>query len=82
MNITINFWAVLVSAIASLVVGSIWYGPLFGKMFMMGHGHEFVVAGKANGHEKEHGSNVFVAVYCQLSYVLRTCENYGKLVAN
>ena len=34
MNWTVNIWAVLVSAIASMVVGSIWYGPLFGKMFM------------------------------------------------
>lgn len=30
----INFWAVLVSAVASMVVGSIWYGALFGKLFM------------------------------------------------
>ena len=30
----INYWAVLVAAIASMVVGSIWYGHLFGKMFM------------------------------------------------
>ncbi len=30
----VNFWAVLVSAIASMVVGSIWYGPLFGKKFI------------------------------------------------
>jgi hypothetical protein len=34
MQISVNFWAVLVSAIASMVVGSIWYGPLFGKTFM------------------------------------------------
>ena len=31
---TVNLWAVLVAAIASMVVGSIWYGPLFGKKFM------------------------------------------------
>lgn len=30
----VNYWAVLVSAIVSMVIGSIWYGPLFGKMFM------------------------------------------------
>lgn len=30
----VNHWAVLVSAIASMVIGSIWYGPLFGKLFM------------------------------------------------
>jgi len=30
----VNLWAVLAAAIASMVIGSIWYGPLFGKMFM------------------------------------------------
>lgn len=30
----INFLAVLVAAVASMIVGSIWYGPLFGKMFI------------------------------------------------
>lgn len=30
----VNYWAVLVAAISSMVVGSIWYGPLFGKMYI------------------------------------------------
>ena len=30
----VNFWAVLVSAIVSMVIGGLWYGPVFGKMFM------------------------------------------------
>lgn len=34
----VNLLAVLVSAIASMVIGSIWYGPLFGKMFMSAMG--------------------------------------------
>jgi hypothetical protein len=34
MFANVNLWAVLVSAIASMVIGSIWFGPLFGKMFM------------------------------------------------
>jgi hypothetical protein len=34
----INFWAVLVSALASMVIGSVWYGPLFGKKFMVAMG--------------------------------------------
>lgn len=29
----INLWAVLVAAIASMGIGSLWYGPLFGKPF-------------------------------------------------
>jgi len=31
---TINYLAVLVAAIASFVIGMIWYGPLFGKAWM------------------------------------------------
>ncbi len=38
MNVTVNFWAVLISAVASMVIGSIWYGPLFGKAFMSAMG--------------------------------------------
>ncbi len=30
----INYWAILVCAIASMVVGSVWYGPMFGKKWM------------------------------------------------
>ena len=33
IDIAINYWAVLVAAIASFVVGWLWYGPLFGKMW-------------------------------------------------
>ena len=31
---TINYLAIFLSAVASMVIGSIWYGPLFGKKFM------------------------------------------------
>jgi hypothetical protein len=31
---TINYYAVLVSAVLAMVVGAIWYGPLFGKKWM------------------------------------------------
>ena len=34
----INYWAVLASGVAAMVVGGIWYGPLFGKMWMQGMG--------------------------------------------
>ena len=27
----INFWAVLVAAVSSFLLGGVWYGPLFGK---------------------------------------------------
>ena len=30
----INYWAVLVAALAAMVLGFLWYGPLFGKVWM------------------------------------------------
>lgn len=37
-TVDINYWAVLVAAIASMVIGFLWYGVLFGKIWtrMMG----------------------------------------------
>ncbi len=29
-----NYWAVLVAALSSMVVGTLWYGPVFGKAWM------------------------------------------------
>ncbi len=34
METTINYMAVIAGAIASMVIGSVWYGPLFGKQWM------------------------------------------------
>jgi hypothetical protein len=38
MNIIVNLWAVVACAVASMIVGSIWYGPLFGKTFIAATG--------------------------------------------
>ena len=32
--VPINYLAVLVAAVANMVIGSIWYGPLFGKKWV------------------------------------------------
>ena len=34
----INVWAVVSAAVANLVIGWIWYGPLFGRKWMDLHG--------------------------------------------
>ena len=34
IQVTVNYIAVLVAAIASMVVGFLWYGPLFGKLWI------------------------------------------------
>lgn len=30
----INYWAVLLCAVLAMVIGSIWYGPMFGRKWM------------------------------------------------
>lgn len=32
--VTINYWAVATGAILSMILGAVWYGPLFGKKWM------------------------------------------------
>lgn len=34
MTVVVNYWAILLCGILSLVLGSLWYGPLFGKQWM------------------------------------------------
>lgn len=34
----VNYLAVLVAATANLILGAIWYGPLFGKRSLLGMG--------------------------------------------
>jgi len=34
MEVPINYWALIVSAVISIILGFIWYGPLFGKQWM------------------------------------------------
>jgi len=42
MEFVINYWAVLVAGISNMVVGILWYGPLFGKSWAveMGWGNK------------------------------------------
>ena len=49
--IPINYWAVLAAAIANMILGSLWYGPLFGKpwMALMGITKESMAAAKEKG---------------------------------
>ena len=31
MNFDLNYWAILVAGVSNMVIGGLWYGPLFGK---------------------------------------------------
>jgi hypothetical protein len=49
--VPINYWAVLVAAIAQMVLGFLWYGPLFGKPWsaMMNFTPEHMAEARAKG---------------------------------
>lgn len=55
-EVPINYLAVLASAIASMVVGSLWYGPIFGKQWitLQGWTPEAMAANKAKGMTKSY----------------------------
>ena len=33
-TMTVNYWAIVSGAVLSMVIGAIWYGPLFGKKWL------------------------------------------------
>lgn len=54
--VPINYWAVLVSAVLAMVWGFVWYGPLFGKMWIreMGWTDEQVKMGQSKSMMKQY----------------------------
>ena len=52
----INYWAVLVAAVAQMVLGFLWYGPIFGKSWMavMRFTQESIEQAKAKGMGKSY----------------------------
>ena len=59
MSFTLNYWGILASAVVSMVVGSIWYGPLFGKTFRKEMGMDQWSAEKQEAEKKKMGMLYF-----------------------
>ncbi|MBI3366671.1 DUF1761 domain-containing protein [Candidatus Roizmanbacteria bacterium] len=59
VNITVpvNYLAVVGAAVVSMIIGSLWYGPLFGKLWMkeMGMGKQKMNDAMKNGMAKTYG---------------------------
>jgi len=51
----INYWAVLAAAVLAIVIGSIWWGPLFGKMWMRENGLDKLSPGEQDKMQKGMG---------------------------
>ena len=63
---SVNYLAVLVSAVASMVIGSIWYGPLFGKKFMAAMGMDKWTPEQQAAEKKKMGVTYFVQFVASL----------------
>jgi hypothetical protein len=72
-DVAINYWAVLVAAIANMVIGSIWYAPfLFGRMWMQ-------LVGKREEDMKKGQSSMYVGAGISalvMSYVFAHLVQY------
>lgn len=66
----LNYGAILVSALAAMVIGGVWYGPLFGKLWMklVGISQSQIDEMKKKGMAKSYILN-FVG-YLVMAYVL------------
>jgi hypothetical protein len=80
MNIEVNYLAVLLAGVASMVVGFLWYGPmLFAKPWMklMGHTKESMEKEKTNM-GKTYGISFVLALVTAyvLSHVMTLSQNF------
>ena len=60
MNLDINWLAVLIAAVVTFVLGGVWYGPLFGKVWRVAEGQS----------EPQPGHQKHPALVYGLSFVL------------
>jgi hypothetical protein len=70
MAVSLNYWAVLGAAVASMVLGALWYGLLFGKLWMrqIGMTGEALAAAKTRGMAKPYAVALIGSLL--MSYVL------------
>ena len=73
-EVTVNYFAVLVCGIISLVVGAIWYGPLFGKAWMTEHGFTEEELKKGFNPVKTYG--LAVVAHIIIAYALARLMSY------
>lgn len=82
MGVPVNYLAILAAAVSAMVLGSIWYGPLFGKQWiaMMQMTPEQIAKGKADkkGMMRSYGLMFIGALVMAhvLSYTLVFASDY------
>ena len=77
-QVNVNYLAVLVAAIASMVIGFLWYGPLFGKQYMalMNFDKKKMQEAKKKGMGKQYTLTFLTSLIT--GYVLAYFVNYAQ----
>ncbi len=82
----VNYWAVLVAAIANMVLGFLWYGPVFGKTWMrlMGWGPDRMAQMGEAGKKAAHRGYMFATIASLvtayiLSHMISYSENFNNV---
>lgn len=74
MEVVLNYWAILVSALSVMVIGSLWYSPLlFGKVWMKGMNFKESDLKKGNMGFSMGGSFITALLMC---YILAHYVNF------
>ncbi len=82
MDIPINYYAVIAAAVSNMVLGFLWYGPLFGKKWMAlsGRTAESLEADKQKGMALTYVIQILGALL--MSYVLAHAIIFGMAYTN
>ncbi len=80
-DISINIWAVVAAAASSMVIGSLWYGPVFGKYWkkLMGFPNEGV---KAMSMTPARAMSIAVVSSLVMAYVLAYFADVWGVLSN
>ena len=76
-QVDLNYLAIFVGAISNMILGFLWYGPIFGKTWiaLMGFTNESMEAAKAKGMGKQYTLMFLGAL--TMSYVLAHFIDYA-----
>lgn len=82
MEFSVNYMAIAAAAIINMVLGFVWYGPLFGKpwMKMMGYSKEDMEKAKKSGMMPKLYATAFVGAVV-MAYVLTHFVQLGGAMA-
>src|SRR3990167_10098559 len=82
MGVPINYWAVIASAILAMVLGFLWYGPIFGKAWikLMGFTTESMDDAKKKGMTKSY--IIMIVTTLVMAFVFAHSLEFGIAYTN